>query len=353
MTQEENKTNGIVANDPQAGTPVSPANDVPPEAVFDPNLNGEREDSEEAIDYSLLNAGNAYRDAASEIITRPLNTRTVTRASTYEDMFRQMHPDPTPTLDEMMMEASRDRRNRTIAAIGDFATAIANMGGTMAGAPSQTLPQGGAKKAYDDRVEQLRKLRKERSEQWEKGLERSMVRDDKIYNAQLTENQRLRQLEQADRKQFSDMYLRIADSVTKAHEARLRGDYDVARMYTEQARLETERAKAKVESVKAEKTGALMDAQTEKTIKQGNAAIISANKKGTGGSRGGKKTTYIVDGVEYPTIEDAWANMPDEYKGLGDTEVSMKKDVAEYNAAQAKKKGGAQANQGKKKTFKL
>ena len=264
----------------------------------------------------LQQAYDAAQDAAESIALQPYKTQTPTRLTTYEDMFRAQHKDPTPTMDELLAEAKRNRRNRIFASIGDFATAVSNIGTTMAGAPN-IQPSTGILKAYDDNLKRLRDLRSQDTALWERGLQFAQSRDDKAYNTAVTQASRTQSLEQKDRQMAINMYTRIAQNIEKAMEAEAKGEVQAAQLLRERARADYERAKAS-------KYGALVDSQIKRNLQQGEAAVIRANKTGSGSGSGGGKNS----GGKYPlTINGKTTH----YNSDADRAIAAQRYAKEHN----------------------
>lgn len=318
----------LIGNDIESGTPVDNSAVTPPDATANP-------DEEQRA--SIIEQTEAYGDAARRIVEQPIE-EPPKRATTYEDLERALHPDPRPSFEQMLADEKRERRNRMIASIGGFATALSNMGTTMAGAPN--IQMGDATKPYNESMERLRRTRKEHGEQWEDRIATAVARDDKNYSNDLAAYNKRQQYEMKQRQQASKLMMDIADRLRRAEEAMAKGDRMKAQTLADQARA----AKLEAEANGYDK---YMDARTKSLIAKAEASYAQAAKARSGS---GKTKGYEVDGVQYDHIDDAYLAIPKEYQTADKDDsnasyVQGKKDaVARYNADK-RRKGAQSGNQ--------
>lgn len=282
------KTDDVVTGVPVDNTTAVAAE--PPVSASQPAASTTAEDPEQQR-ASALDMVTAAGNAAQDVISQPYTTQTPQRESTWEDLYRKLKPDPTPTPEDLVAEAKRQKRNATFAALGDFATALSNMGSTIAGAPNQKLadPTPGYTAHMKD-IERLRKLREDNQAQWDRGLAREQARDDKAYAQQLTDSQRKLAIEQRDRQAASKLYMSIADALMKADKAEREGDI-----------LAAKKLKAEADAAYADARAKGYDRLLNATISQKLASAAASNARAAdGGSSGGKtKYTLTVNGTTH------------------------------------------------------
>lgn len=211
--------------------------------------------------------------------------------------------DGLETREEREKREKREARNRMFAAIGDGISAISNLFTTKAGAPNMYDHSKGMTQAYDARLEQLRKERKAREDEFLNAYKMFDRADRDDYSKSYTDAKVANiasQIEAREKKAENDkalaearvmrqQSLRETDAARKVYWETMADKLEAGRPYWEAsmaADAEYKQALAKLTSEKV---------NTEKTVqgkneKQGDAAVVRAKNSGKGsGSGGGKK----------------------------------------------------------------
>lgn len=216
---------------------------------------------------------NPLGDEAQEARLRSMGTDVripEARPETYAEMYRRLNPHGLPTA----AEEERERRERTLASIGDGISALSNLFFTTRYAPNMYDPRNSQYAAVSDRWARLKKEREENRRRYVDGYMRALSLDNM----------------QAIRRQKAEAAGKSAGLADELTRERINGQRANNEFYS--ARADRERAAAdNAPGLEAAKTDA-QKAAAEQRRMAGQAAVTRAGK--SGGSGRGARTSGSV-----------------------------------------------------------
>ncbi|MFI3285908.1 MAG: hypothetical protein R3Y08_04570 [Rikenellaceae bacterium] len=106
------------------------------------------------------------------------------RVSKYEDLYKSLNPNPTPSQEQLDKEQKKYKRDQIFAAIGDGVSALSNLYFTSRGAPSMYSGKNNMSDRTRVTYDKLLADRKENIAAYNSGLMRAMQVDDNLNSAE-------------------------------------------------------------------------------------------------------------------------------------------------------------------------
>lgn len=220
----------------------------------------------------------------------------------YADVVARLTPQQTP--EQIEKENRRMRSRRNIAALSDTISAIANLGSTMAGAPSAVEPRQSLSAVSKARWDELKRERERNSQIYHQAMLRAAQLDEtRQRQRQLAEYQRqsiaLRKEEEARRQS----QMRLADKKldwqqkyqqglldVKKEQLEIDRDYKEGRISIDQRNAESRALQAQASMLRAQKSGQPRPVQerettTETTTTKPNGDVTTVRKTTTTGAK--------------------------------------------------------------------
>lgn len=207
----------------------------------------------------------------------------------YADMVARLTPQQTP--EQIEKENRRMRSRRNIAALSDTISAIANLGSTMAGAPSAVEPRQSLSAVSKARWDEMKRERERNSQIYHKAMLRA---------AQLDESrQRQRQLADYQRQSIA---LRKEEEARRQMQARLDERKQDWKQKSDQGKLDIQKEKLEIE--REYKQGLISLRERDLSIKELNSQTSRMNaetnrmraNQAAGGKTVSVENEYNADG---------------------------------------------------------
>lgn len=220
----------------------------------------------------------------------------------YADMVARLTPQQTP--EQIEKENRRMRSRRNIAALSDTISAIANLGSTMAGAPSAVEPRQSLSAVSKARWNEMKRERERNSQIYHQAMLRAAQLDEsRQRQRQLADYQRqsiaLRKEEEARRQS----QMRLADKKldwqqkyqqglldVKKEQLEIDRDYKEGRISIDQRNAESRALQAQASMLRAQKSGQPRPVQEKETTStttttKPNGDVVTVEKRTTTGAK--------------------------------------------------------------------
>lgn len=230
------------------------------------------------------------------------------RTLTNEEMYAYLNKGDIETPEKTKAREKRERRNKTIAAIGDGLGAISNMITTSAGADSLHNPQNDISPSLQKMYDEQEEKREKRRQAYMSGLDKARQRDLAEADSESQRNLRESQANYYERKQkemddAQDNKLKELDNAKAKIDAAIKAEEEKARQAAADAE-EKKRHNEEVERLQKERNQVARQANDIRAYAAKTGRIRANKYQGGGSGKSGKgttptktvKTTYVGTG---------------------------------------------------------
>lgn len=223
----------------------------------------------------------------------------------YAEIFKALNPEVEETPEQKARREKRERRNKTIAAIGDGLRALSNMYFATKGAKVIHNPQSDLSPVMQRRKQMIDEQREKNKATWLNGYQRALALDEEARKNKATLAEQMR---------YHDMIAKNNEDKNDLSQQRI----NLSRYRLENLNDFNER---KLQIDKDYKDGLLTEKAKSNAIAQLNADanMLRAQKSGNGSSSSGRKGNYSGNVEEYITLKQ---NDP---KGMAEAEAEARK----------------------------